>query len=61
MQGSKRVDAPKSFISDFELVAAQYDLKALGEYDAARNAARADLSNAITTYAALAEEIRGDK
>jgi hypothetical protein len=58
---SETVKASKQFVADFELVADFCELKALGEYDAARSAARADLPNATTTYAAIAEEIRGDK
>jgi hypothetical protein len=55
MSDSKTV--PREFVADFEAVAAHYDLKALGEYDLAKQAARADLESAITTYAALALEI----
>ena len=53
---SKTVMATKQFVTDFEAVAAHYNLKALGEYDDARNAARADLEAAITTYRSLAQE-----
>lgn len=55
MSGSKIV--PREFVNDFEAVAAHYGLKALGQYDDAKSAARADLDNAITTYAAIAKEI----
>ena len=55
MSASKIV--PREFVNDFEAVAAHYNLKALGEYETAKSAARADLDNAITTYAALAKEI----
>lgn len=53
----KHVSVPASFVSDFELVAAYYNLKELGEYESAKQAARADLENAITTFSALAREI----
>ena len=55
MSASKIV--PREFVNDFEAVANHYQLKALGEYETAKQAARADLDNAITTYAALAKEI----
>ncbi len=56
MAGSKIV--PKQFIDDFELVADHYNLKELGEYDQAKDAARSNLESAITTFAAIAKEIR---
>ena len=54
---SKPVTVSQQFVNDFEAVAAHYNLKALGEYETAKQAARADLDNAITTYASLAKEI----
>lgn len=57
MSASKAQIVPRDFVNDFEAVAAHYNLKALGEYEAAKQAARADLDNAITTYSALAKEI----
>lgn len=58
MSASKAV--PRQFIADFELVAAHYNLRQLGEYETAKAAARTDLDNAIPTFAALASEIRHD-
>lgn len=55
------VKVTAQFASDFELVATHYNLRQLGEYDAARNAARNDIENAMPTYAALAEEIRKEQ
>ncbi len=49
---------PKQFIEDFELVATHYNLKELGEYYQAKDAARSNLESAITTFAAIAKEIR---
>lgn len=49
---------PRQFVEDFETVAEHYGLKHIGEYLIAKDAARSDLENAITTYAALAEEIK---
>jgi len=48
----------KKFVSDFDLVAAHYRLEELGELEAAKQAAREDMANAIPCYAALAREIR---
>lgn len=52
---------PPRFVTDFDLVADYYNLKSLGQYDEAKQAARNDLENAITTYAALATEIRQER
>ena len=52
-----RLAVPPKFVKDFEAVAAHYNLKALGEYDQAKAAARADLDSAIPCFAALAGEI----
>ena len=52
-----RLAVPPRFVNDFEAVAAHYNLKALGQYDEAKSAARADLDNAIECYAAIAKEI----
>lgn len=43
-------------MADFEAVAARYNLKELGEYDEAKQAARADLKAAIECFASLAKE-----
>ena len=53
----KHTSVPRQFVEDFEAVAAHYNLKALGEYDQAKAAARADLDSAIPCFAALAREI----
>jgi hypothetical protein len=57
---SNRVAVPPRFVADFELVAAHYNLKALGEYDQAKQAARNDMENAIVCFASLAAEIKHD-
>lgn len=48
---------PRQFHADFDLVAAHYKFRMLGQYEEAREAARGDLAAAIVTYAALAKEI----
>lgn len=57
VQSAPRLAVPPRFVDDFESVATHYNLRALGEYEAAKSAARADLDNAITTFSALAKEI----
>ena len=52
---------PRSFKNDFELVATYYGIRSSGEYEQAKQAARNDLQNAITTFAAIAAEIQGEK
>lgn len=47
---------PKHFVTDFEAVAERYNLRELGEYETAKQAARNDLENAITTFAKLSKE-----
>lgn len=56
MDGS--VNVSRKFVADFELVAARYNLKELGEYADARAAARRDIEAAQETFAAIAAEIR---
>jgi hypothetical protein len=56
MQTSKVV--PRQFVDDFELVADHYGLKHISEYFPAKEAARKDLDNAITTFANLADQVR---
>lgn len=58
MSGSKPQIVPRQFADDFDLVAAHYGLKELGEYEAAKSAARANLEEAIAMFAELANEIR---
>ena len=53
--------APRQFHEDFELVANHYGLRAIGDYETAKAAARADLDNAIITFASLASEIRHER
>jgi hypothetical protein len=53
----KHTSVPRQFVDDFEAVAKHYKLRECGEYDQARNAARADLDNAIICFASLAREI----
>ena len=50
---------PRQFSDDFELVAAHYNLRKLGEYEAVKAAARKDLDAAMNTFAKLAGEVRG--
>ena len=54
------VKVPKQFMADFDFVAAHYQLEALGELEAAKAAAKRDIANAITAFASLANEIRGN-
>ncbi len=49
----------KTFAANFEVVAAHYRLKELGEIEEAKNAAREDIENAEVCYALLAKEITG--
>lgn len=56
MSTSKKT-VSKQFADDFEAVATHYKLRECGEYEAAKEAARRDLDNAATCYAALAREI----
>lgn len=51
----------KQFVADFEAVATRYKLRELGEYEAAKEAARSDLENAIVCFASIAAEIRQEK
>ena len=60
MPSSKPAVVSQNFAADFELVASHYRLKECGEYEAAKAAARGDLEAAITTFASLANEIRGN-
>lgn len=53
--------ATRQFSEDFELVAAHYRLKELGEYDEAKRAARNDLEAAQVSFAAMAQEIKTTK
>ena len=56
MSNSKYVS--RQFVQDFELVAAHYNLKELGEYETAKDLARNDLENAVICYSELAKDIR---
>ena len=56
MFAGNRVTVSKQFVDDFEVVAARYNLRELGEYETAKEAARRDLENAETCFAALAKE-----
>ena len=55
MTGSKSVMASKQFVADFDTVCARYGLTE-AEKQEAREAARRDLENAETCFAALAKE-----
>lgn len=46
----------RKFVADFETVATRYNLRELGEYEAARNIARNDLDSAIECFTAMAKE-----
>jgi len=61
MQTSNRKTVSQQFVNNFELVADHYNLRALGQYETAKQAARADLDNAIQTFAEIANEIRTDR
>lgn len=55
MQTSNRVTVSQQFVADFEAVCTRYNLTP-DEREEAKQAARRDLDNAITTFAALARE-----
>ena len=54
MQTSKSVTVTEQFVADFEAVATRYKLRELGEYEAAKAAARRDLESAEVCFAAMA-------
>lgn len=54
MSGGATVKASKQFVADFETIATNYNLRALGEYDEAKAAARSDMQSAEVCFAALA-------
>lgn len=56
MSGSNRVTVNKQFVADFETVAARYNLRELGEYEQAKEAARRDIENAEICFSAMAKE-----
>ena len=56
IEAEKHFSVPKKFVDDFELVATRYNQRELGEYEEAKEAARRDIENAISTYAQLAKE-----
>ena len=47
----------QKFLSDFAKVSKYYMLEELGEIEAAKAAARADIESAMFTYAVLAKEV----
>lgn len=53
---SKPVTVSQQFVDGFEAVAARYNLRELGEYEAAKEAARRDLENAEVCFSAMAGE-----
>ena len=55
MQTSNRVTVSQQFVANFEAVCTRYNLTP-EEREEAKQAARRDLENAITTFAALAKE-----
>ena len=57
----EKINVTKQFSEDFEIAANHYGLRAQGEYETAKAAARADLDNAIITFASLASEIRHER
>lgn len=56
MSDGNRVTVSKQFVADFEAVALRYNLRELGEYETAKQAARRDLENAEACFAAMAKE-----
>lgn len=56
MRISERITVSEKFLADFEAVAARYNLRELGEYEAAKEAARRDLENAEVCFSAMAGE-----
>lgn len=58
MSRSEKVVATKQFAEGFELVAAHYQLKELGEYEEVKRVARSDMAAAQICFAALADELK---
>ena len=58
MRISERVTVSQQFVADFETVATHYNLRELGEYELAKEAARRDIEAAQGAFAAIAAEIR---
>lgn len=56
MQTSKKVTVSQQFVNDFETVATRYNLRELGEYEKAKDAARRDIENAEICFSAMAKE-----
>ena len=56
MQTFERKTVSQQFVDNFETVAARYRLRELGEYEAAKAAARHDLENAEVCFAAMADD-----
>lgn len=56
IDAGKQVSVSKQFADDFEAVVLRYNLRELGEYEAAKEAARRDLENAEACFAAMAKE-----
>lgn len=54
---SATVMVSKQFADDFELVAVRYNLRELGEYEEAKDAARRDIENAKVCFNAIVREI----
>lgn len=52
------IKVSRQFLDDFNTVADHYDLRQLGEYETARDAARRDIESAQVCFAAMAERIR---
>lgn len=56
MQTSNRKTVSQKFVDDFETVATRYNLRELGEYEQAKEAARRDIENAEICFSAMAKE-----
>lgn len=57
-EAQRKTAATNQFKDDFDLVAAHYKLREFGEYDQALDAAKKDVTNAKTCYAAIAASLR---
>lgn len=57
-EAQRKTAAVNSFQADFELVAAHYKLRELGEYEQALECAKNDVANAKICYAAIAASLR---
>lgn len=54
----EQVKVSRKFANDFEQVSKFYQLRELAEYESAKQAARADMEAAATSFGLMAQEIK---